>query len=366
MSDHRRTDRSHENRIEPQIESQIEPSKHLNWRANEESRQLNSGKWIDFPSMEMVAADVAYEALRLRLEHVQRMLPLAAYQHAEDLEHVHQLRVGCRRAATALSTFRPLLGHKNKPLKRWLRSLRRAAGPARDLDVLLLELRQESATGGARLKYIFESFQRRRKKLQRRLVKVTERALLKSQTGCLQQTITQCLQSIVDEGHANRVPFGSFARQSLPESARHMLSLSHDLPPYKGQGIAPAKLPKIERLHELRIAVKRFRYSIELFHNAFPTSLRDTLYPQLKEIQQRLGALNDHATMQKNFQWLMGKKIPDDRVIDLAARIVQQYEAVMDGRLSFLEWWSPEQADAFHAELEMLLSDQATIQTTAE
>ncbi|MEO2045354.1 MAG: CHAD domain-containing protein [Pirellulales bacterium] len=362
MSDHRRTDRSHENRIEPRIES----SKHLRWRANEEGRQPNSGKWIDFPSMEMAAVDVAYEALHLRLEHVQRMLPLAAYQHAENLEHVHQLRVGCRRAATALSTFRPLLGHKNKPLKRWLQDLRSAAGPARDLDVLLLELHQESATGGARLKYIIEPFQRRRKKLQRRLVKVAKRALLKNQTGCLQQAITQCLQSIADEGHANRVPFAAFARQILPESARPMLSLSHDLPPYKGQGIAPAKLPKIERLHELRIAVKRFRYSIELFHSVFPTSLRDSMYPQLKDIQQRLGALNDHATMQKNFQWLMAKEIPDNRVIDLAARIVQQHEAVMDGRLSFLEWWTPEQADAFHAELEMLLSDQATKQTTAE
>jgi hypothetical protein len=62
----------------------------------------------------------------------------------------------------------------------------------------------------------------------------------------------------------------------------------------------------------------------------------------------------------------MAKEIPDNRVIDLAARIVQQHEAVMDGRLSFLEWWTPEHADAFRAELEMLLSDQATKQTTAE
>lgn len=361
MTDQHRTDRSHANRIHQ--------SKQTRQQAKKEGQQQNTGKWIDVPSTETAAADVAYEALRLRLEHVQRMLPLAAHRYTEDLEHVHRLRVSCRRATTALSAFRPLLGRKVKPLKRWLRELRAAAGPARDVDVLLLKLlphSSESSTGVARLRYIIEPFQRRREKLQRRLVDMAEQAQVDSPNGRLQRTITKCLQSIPRDKQANHVPFGSFAQQGLSASAAAMLKLSDGLPHFKSQETLPANLPKIERLHELRIAVKRFRYSIELFHDAFPASLRDTVYPQVENMQKRLGTLNDHATMQKNFQWLMARPIVGDRVIDLAARIVQQYEAVLDGRLSFLEWWTAEQSGALRGELEILLSNQTTIPTTAQ
>src|SRR5262249_9204837 len=54
----------------------------------------------------------------------------------KDPEHVHQLRVGTRRARAALDIFAlclPPKAHKNA--KKLLRGLRRAAGEARDWDV---------------------------------------------------------------------------------------------------------------------------------------------------------------------------------------------------------------------------------------
>gem|GEM_PF-732473 len=316
-----------------------------------------TGKWITVPATETPAAEVAYKALSLRLAHVQRMLPLAAYQHAENLEHVHRLRVGCRRAAAALSAFRPLIGGKVKPLRRWLQRLRDAAGPAREVDVLLMELEKDVAAGVSRLQYMVDSFQSRREKVQRRLVRVAERAQVDSPQGRLQQAITKCLNSIPADKRTSGKPFGPFATAGLTTSADAMLHLGEELLPAGNSEFLPDRLPSIERLHALRIAAKRFRYSIELFHSAFPASLRNTIYIQIENMQQRLGLLNDHATMQQQFQWLMATSIPEDRVVDLAARIVQQYEAVLDARLAFMQWWTPERTGMLRMELDQLLSN---------
>jgi CHAD domain-containing protein len=181
----------------------------------------------------------------------------------------------------------------------------------------------------------------------------------------LQQAISKCLNSIPHGKQADGEPFGPFARLGLTASADAMLRLGEDLLPAGRIEVAPASLPSIERMHQLRIAVKRFRYSIELFHGAFPAPMRDTVYPQIELIQQQLGTLNDHATMQQQYQWLMAMPLSGDRVVDLAARIVQQYESVQDARRAFLDWWTPQQIGALRAELAPLLSNQAACHTTS-
>ena len=70
-----------------------------------------SSKWIEVPSADAPAAEVARQALAARVAKVERTLPLAAYRYREDVEHVHQLRTSCRRAAArcrhAPTAFRP-------------------------------------------------------------------------------------------------------------------------------------------------------------------------------------------------------------------------------------------------------------------
>jgi RNA polymerase-binding transcription factor DksA len=51
--------------------------------------------------------------------------------------------VSCRRAAAALRAFATLAPRRAKKLGRWLKRVRRAAGPARDADVLLTRLQEE-------------------------------------------------------------------------------------------------------------------------------------------------------------------------------------------------------------------------------
>src|SRR5690606_30232377 len=83
----------------------------------------------------------AHDALAARLQAVLTWLPKAAQFPEADIEYVHQLRVSTRKAAAALKLFRDLLPKKRtRRLKAMLKAIRKAAGDARDLDVLIARL----------------------------------------------------------------------------------------------------------------------------------------------------------------------------------------------------------------------------------
>jgi len=105
---------------------------------------MGNGKWIKVDSPDEPVLAVARRTLRGRLRWLWHCLPLAALQPEEDVEYVHQLRIATRRAEAALETFAPYLpGRRARWLSKKLRQVRRAAGDARDLDVLKLHLEAE-------------------------------------------------------------------------------------------------------------------------------------------------------------------------------------------------------------------------------
>src|SRR5262245_61133094 len=113
---------------------------------------MAEGKWISGLKATTSLPDAARLTLKTRLEVVGGCLDLALRESAKDPEHVHQLRVGSRRAVAALELFASGLPHKNyRRGRKRLRRLRRAAGIARDWDVFLLALasrpRARHATG---------------------------------------------------------------------------------------------------------------------------------------------------------------------------------------------------------------------------
>ena len=66
---------------------------------------MADGKWIPELTPEMPVADAARTVLAARFGVVRHFLPLAAEKPFEDVEYVHQLRVGTRRAGAALKVF---------------------------------------------------------------------------------------------------------------------------------------------------------------------------------------------------------------------------------------------------------------------
>ena len=98
---------------------------------------MGKSKWIQGTSPSAPVSAAAREALRARLKTVAYYLPLAALKSDRDVEYVHQLRVATRRAVALLRIFRGQLSDKHAEwLDRQLKKIRRAAGEARDLDVL--------------------------------------------------------------------------------------------------------------------------------------------------------------------------------------------------------------------------------------
>ena len=297
-----------------------------------------AGKWVEPVTLEAPADQVAGIILHQRVQIVLDLLPLAAHHYREDVEHVHRLRVGCRRASAALRAFRPLLPHKPKSLLKWLRRIRRAAGPARDADVLLSRLKN-SIPPGAEADYVTARLKQHRKAGQKALIGVEARV----QSGKLLSTIQECATTLEDKPSGARVYFGQFAVTALWSASCGV---------FKNAGI---KQPTLPQLHRLRIAGKRLRYSIEIFHTAFPKELREDIYPLVESIQTRLGKLNDHASAQALFQqWL--KNIPaDDRTALLARLVAEEHEAALQIREEFLRWWNPNRIAQLGSQLATLI-----------
>src|SRR5262245_27990506 len=100
-----------------------------------------SAKWIEGIGPESAVDDAARRSLEPRLSTVAHCLPLAAHLAEHDIEHVHRLRVATRRASAALKLYRDLLPRRARRwVKKRLRKIRRAAGDARDFDVLATRL----------------------------------------------------------------------------------------------------------------------------------------------------------------------------------------------------------------------------------
>src|SRR5438309_1994272 len=95
-------------------------------------------KWISGLRGDMPVPEAARRVLTVRLGVVLERLPPAIDRADDDVEHVHQLRVGTRRAAAAVRIFADCLAAKlHRRTRRTLRAIRRAAGAARDWDVFL-------------------------------------------------------------------------------------------------------------------------------------------------------------------------------------------------------------------------------------
>lgn len=98
-------------------------------------------KWVLGASADDRVSDVAVLTLQNRLGAILHFLPLAAKKAAEDLEHVHHLRVAARRPMAALRLYEDLMPQRRfEWMKKQLRRVRQAANDARDCDVLLQRL----------------------------------------------------------------------------------------------------------------------------------------------------------------------------------------------------------------------------------
>ena len=118
-------------------------------------------------------------------------------------------------------------------------------------------------------------------------------------------------------------PAAECARQALPKLAADFFG--------QGRQIVRSS-PAIEDLHQLRLTVKRFRYTLELFRPCYGSGLEKRL-EALKRMQDHLGAMNDCETATSLIQLTLAEGTGSEEFLQfLKTRGEQERE-------SFLRHW---------------------------
>lgn len=191
---------------------------------------------------------------------------------------IHDLRVSIRRASQALRLFGALLPQKEgRRMRRALKPALDAAGAARDLDVGADLLRKEGLKAEHPL-YAVMAAER-----QRSALRLTGRLYL-----LRAEDVPLAWLPVMDRFQ--------LAPRAAAEEARSVL------PPLCGEFFEAgrrtmARAPTPEKLHALRLAAKRFRYTLELWEPFYGPAYRLKL-ESVREIQSILGKRQDCAVME--------------------------------------------------------------------
>jgi CHAD domain-containing protein len=190
-----------------------------------------------------------------------------------DEEAIHDLRVAIRRLRTMLKMARPLFGRWHADAVRAaFAEVMRATGELRDEEVLeetLGDVSEHPAVAGW-----LGARQGRERKLRRSVVARIERGDLDRARLMLKALL------VFPFDPARDLELAKFARRTV-ERARRVVEKGREVPSDDMIG-----------LHDLRIAYKELRYSIELLAEALPLDARAMLEPCVV-FQKRLGEIHD-------------------------------------------------------------------------
>jgi CHAD domain-containing protein len=302
---------------------------------------MDSSKWVVEVSSDEPVHQVAIRTIESRLADVEHYLPLAAQRPEEDVEYVHQLRVATRRAVAAIELYRECFpARPRKVLCRQLKRIRKAAGHARDLDVLMV--RQGVVDGDPCAANFLATVTQKRQLAQEPLHAAHESTLA---TASLHESWMELCRSADKRVAPGRATcFGRWARRHLREIVRTFFRAE------------PEELDDMEALHAFRIEGKRLRYAIELMAAALPDTCRTKLYPQVERLQERLGDINDHAVALVRFRtWR--DECPDRSERKYLRKLLKtENKALQRALWRFARWWTPRRSKRLERRLERLVA----------
>jgi CHAD domain-containing protein len=238
---------------------------------------------------------------------VQRILPLLeafvgeieGVRSAQDIEHIHRMRVASRRLRAALPLFKSCFPEKK--FRMWMRQLKkitRALGDARDVDVqiaFLKRLEKEKARGDSRSnarevvppvdveKILLTRLQKKRLKLQGTVLSALENL---ERSGTPEDMRAGCNDLIARAGYTRTKP----ALYAIPPvSAARISNRLSALMQYERHVYNP---DAVAEHHAMRIAAKKLRYTMEVYALLYRRNLKKPLL-RVKKIQEILGDLHD-------------------------------------------------------------------------
>jgi triphosphatase len=220
-----------------------------------------------------------------------------------DPEGVHQMRVAIRRLRSAFSVFGRLFDPDQRArLSGEAKTIVSSLGPARDWDVFLSELlapvsaaRPDDA-GLAQLTEAAQAERARGYAEARAAIQAPSYTRYMLQLG---RWIEACgWRAQASERGADWLdrPIVEFAAHLLGKRQRKALKLGRQF----------EQLSAEER-HKVRIALKKLRYATEFFQTLYPKKESKPYLAALKDLQDRLGHLNDVAVAERLIGTLLGE-----------------------------------------------------------
>lgn len=217
--------------------------------------------------------------VRQRLGALTRMLPSA---RTGDIAAVHQARVATRRLREALPLV--LRGSSLRKQTRAVRRLTRALGPVRELDVALLTLEEFAGARDVPRTGVLSLHQVIRQERSRMQVDL-RRAIDRMRLDKLTEKLVAAARKRDKQGGRSRSVDSKQLTVARARSVRRAERLRITI-----ENAAAIYLP--DRLHDVRIAAKKLRYSLEILRD-LSASRAIARILMLKRAQDLLGRIHD-------------------------------------------------------------------------
>lgn len=216
-----------------------------------------------------------------------------------EIEPLHDMRVATRRLRETLRLFQPYYAAARfKKILGKTRKVTRVLGLPREMDVNLELLRRCQFAGGlvvhATSEHLLALFENEQTRLKRRMLREFEGLELKD----LENDLRLLAESAVPpRSKTHRL----FAEHQAAEFELFMQQLPQLLldkaKPILEFAPTPEALQNDDRLHELRIRIKKLRYALEILKPLLPAAFGEPPIEPCRALQDVLGEFHDHTVL---------------------------------------------------------------------
>jgi triphosphatase len=243
-----------------------------------------------------------YELLQKRLSRFARTLDGFA---KGDGQALHRARVASRRLRELLPVLQ-LDSHVAAEIGRRLRKVTQRIGPSRELDVLVLQLDELQQSG----RYDAESLSRVAAAISTQRAAARDHLLAKLPVADLRRVASK-LDKIADQLATDKTEGGSrTATRGWRWAGGARLGRRSSALREAVEEAGAMYLP--ERLHAVRIAVKKLRYAVELEAEVSSAGKLTPHLRTLKRNQERLGRLHDRQVLIEQVRQVQASSTPPD------------------------------------------------------
>jgi len=280
--------------------------------------------------------------------HFARMLGYeAGTRSGEDIEDLHRMRVATRRMRAAWRVFGD--AYRPKRAARYVEELRGVAtrlGAVRDLDVLLDGLSRYvaglSAEESAALEPLVAAWHGQREVARRELAATLD-------SSAYRRFVADYLAFVEQSGAGARDVLATTPHRVRDTAASRVWTAYEQVRAYDAT-LAWADVPTI---HELRIAGKRLRYTLEFFREVLGPDTA-ALIEKVTALQDHLGALNDAdvaTRMGREFLVASAARLSPPTIEAVGRYLGARDQEMARLRRSLPAVWRPVAAEAFRRSL---------------